>query len=331
MFTTPWVDTIIADSPYQLCFQKDYCLRYRLSNFQCEKCLSSCPQSAISLREGKIIFDRASCTSCLLCHAACPADAFTLPGLNTGPISQIITNQQEVTFICSRHTQRDPQHYVIPCVGIFSPALLLVLGLSQLSKITINISHCKSCDNLPACTQLINSIEILKTVSRYLNFEKFHLETEKEKLTPEGNKDRRYFLFTLASEVKSIAKSHLKSKACQTDKPKISKRYIPFKTKLIFEAACKNDSENETHLDFEYFYQLRVSEKCNLCPLCTGICPTGSVKVIRKDGEKQLLFNRSICSGCGLCVSFCKKGALTLTAPQYLPGNGQSTRSDRQM
>ena len=41
----------------------------------CEACLSSCPNSAITMEEEKAVIDKELCDECLTCIDACPAEA----------------------------------------------------------------------------------------------------------------------------------------------------------------------------------------------------------------------------------------------------------------
>jgi ferredoxin len=44
------------------------------------------------------------------------------------------------------------------------------------------------------------------------------------------------------------------------------------------------------------------------------MCPTGALK-IKKDAEgKSLLFNSSLCTGCGLCGEFCPLRAVNVSS-----------------
>jgi len=61
------------------------------------------------------------------------------------------------------------------------------------------------------------------------------------------------------------------------------------------------------------FFTLTASDECNFCGACAGMCPTGALKNIREDEVKQLKFDWGKCSGCRLCLEFCRKKALVLT------------------
>jgi Pyruvate/2-oxoacid:ferredoxin oxidoreductase delta subunit len=63
-----------------------------------------------------------------------------------------------------------------------------------------------------------------------------------------------------------------------------------------------------------YFFSVSTNEQCDCCPSCTGMCPTGALKRKKENDKKLLTFTSARCNGCGLCVNFCRKSALTLKA-----------------
>ena len=75
-----------------------------------------------------------------------------------------------------------------------------------------------------------------------------------------------------------------------------------------------NTADEEERKNLEpFFYTVQADEQCNLCPVCSGMCPTGALKRVKENGEKHLVFKSSHCSGCGLCRDFCKKQALSVS------------------
>ena len=62
-----------------------------------------------------------------------------------------------------------------------------------------------------------------------------------------------------------------------------------------------------------YYYTVNITEDCDSCFACIGICPAGAIKVDRNDtDDPKLLFNSSLCSGCGLCKGFCMNNAIVI-------------------
>lgn len=320
MYGLPILQDIIADSPHQFCFKKDRCLRYRLKGFSCDKCLTSCPHDALLLGSGQITIDSETCTNCLRCHAVCPNDAFVPSWTKVEDFQQLLAREQDLVFFCSKQRFFHTQQVDIPCVGMFSIELLLAIGLSRISTIIFDITKCDSCENNAALRSLYNNLKRIESFKPSSIYEKFHLVADKKELPVEGDTDRRLFLSDLASGAISIAKSHFGTTNPRPNTPNKSRRYVPFKTKLLSEVVRDIDKTLQPEISSQLFYQLEVADTCNHCPLCTGICPTGAVKVKKGANGKQITFNQSICSGCGLCVSFCKKDALSLTLPAYISG-----------
>jgi ferredoxin len=86
-----------------------------------------------------------------------------------------------------------------------------------------------------------------------------------------------------------------------------------------------SDAVQEKELLHSYLFTSRTTERCDLCPLCTGMCPTGALKRKAYGEIKQLSFTSSKCSGCGICVAFCRKDALEiLPGPTTDPGVTQA-------
>jgi coenzyme F420-reducing hydrogenase delta subunit/ferredoxin len=51
-----------------------------------------------------------------------------------------------------------------------------------------------------------------------------------------------------------------------------------------------------------------IPEKCTLCGVCVGQCPTNAIKM----GKKAVTVDSISCIGCGVCVPACPEGALDL-------------------
>jgi formate hydrogenlyase subunit 6/NADH:ubiquinone oxidoreductase subunit I len=89
-------------------------------------------------------------------------------------------------------------------------------------------------------------------------------------------------------------------------------RAIPFKTQLVKKVLTNLAEDSQKKVLGLFGYNLSISEDCNCCPLCKGICPTGAIKIDRSDKIKKFKFEMLDCNNCGLCVEFCKNNALSL-------------------
>ena len=65
-------------------------------------------------------------------------------------------------------------------------------------------------------------------------------------------------------------------------------------------------------------HSISVFQNCEPCHRCSGICPTGALRLVREGERKKISFNRESCSGCGLCASFCTTNALALKRANLL-------------
>ena len=56
---------------YYPCVEQDNCIK-------CASCIDACPNNAISMKKGRIIFDYSKCIACFCCQEACPASAIKI-------------------------------------------------------------------------------------------------------------------------------------------------------------------------------------------------------------------------------------------------------------
>lgn len=67
------------------------------------------------------------------------------------------------------------------------------------------------------------------------------------------------------------------------------------------------------------FHRVEVDARCDNHQICASICPTGALAVYEQGRRSELMFDTTLCIGCGECQSVCPTAAL-----QLLP-NGYST------
>jgi ferredoxin len=89
---------------------------------------------------------------------------------------------------------------------------------------------------------------------------------------------------------------------------------LPLKRNILNTIVRKlADSNAVTDLLHKYAFTVKTGASCNNCFACIGMCPTGALK-IRKDADGPgLLFNSSLCTGCGLCRDFCPAHAVSVS------------------
>lgn len=312
--------SLIADSfsasPAQLIFHPKRCLRTRLNTNQCQRCVERCPSQALSVENGKICVDLGQCTGCMSCVAACSQDALE----SDCNLDQLLSSFQpgaDAVVSCSRQVQNHPDEITLPCVGIVSKQLLAALLFRHCRSVTFNLVGCEGCCNRSAseaflidCKQIIEELSDTDVAKVVLLEKKEHLSNLKL--------NRRSYLAKIRDiAVDATKQRFLPRQATPLAEPKRSRR-IPTKTKLVRNVFTGLDENSQKKILGLFGYTLSINENCDCCPLCKGICPTGAIKIERSsDQGKSFNFAMLDCSGCGLCVEFCKKDALSLTSYSF--------------
>ena len=137
-------------------------------------------------------------------------------------------------------------------------------------------------------------------------------------MSPLATENRRSFLRGMKNSLISAVESQLPTFQHDLSDGGSRNRRVPYKVKLVKELLKYLDQKKKDFVSSLCLYQVQVSDSCNVCPLCKGICPTGAIKIEKIDQEKILVIDNTLCSGCGLCVTFCKNDALRLQRPEGL-------------
>jgi ferredoxin len=311
-------------------FVHDRCLRKRLNTCECSDCRDVCPAGAISFRDRKISFDARACSGCMLCASACPNDAFTFSGFDPDSLCSPNDNPDLVLISCTRQRQIYPQERLVPCLGGIATEHLLALNVGGESVLAFNVSSCADCQNQHGVTNFLRRLAWLKHEAGDIFKRKYIIITDEREIVALDRSIRRSFLSGLKESLYETIASQF-SFQIQSSRPvaKASRRTparVQVKKQLMKGAASKDRQALSRLIN----HRLIINEACNRCPLCTGICPTGALKIKRNKENRELRFDATLCSGCGLCVSFCRQNALSLKRPDAwiaTAGAGSQPRS----
>lgn len=309
------IKDVISDTTLAAEFDGKRCLRRRLNSCDCSYCLDACPAGALFLDNRHIQHDTRKCTNCMQCAAVCPNDAFSIPGYDLDVLFESMEDTDLSVFSCARQVQIHPEEKVVPCMGMFSIEMLLVIGVRGPDVTAFNISKCPECENKAVVDSFINSLTYLKNRAAALLNTRFSLLTHQDQINSLAKGGRRSFLSGITDKMISLAASQFVQKSDTAIDTPVQNRRIPKKVQLTKKLIESVDNDQKELITSLCVYHMTVSSDCTLCPLCTGICPTGALKVDRLGKEKKLLFRNTLCSGCGLCVLFCKQNALRLLSP----------------
>ncbi len=314
MLTQPFIDKLLADLVVKIEFDVRHCLRSRLNNNNCSRCLDVCPSDALELHSRQITFNTEKCTSCLRCAAVCPNDAFVHP-MDFGLLIQVLAEQEMVLLSCEKGTY-NYNHIIIPCIGFLSEPILAVMNSVAKGNCFIDISRCIKCANSYCLETLHQNMQNLIDRTREKGEIRLSYLSGKEPGLVSGEKiEKRRFLRFIRKTIINIVKEAVSFQLPDSGETKDPHRKDQIKNSAALQLAlCIMPDKRiyERDVLLSYFFSVIANEQCDCCPSCTGMCSTGALKRKKENGNKFLTFTSANCSGCGLCVDFCRKSALTL-------------------
>lgn len=289
------------------------CLRSRFNKNQCKACLDECQEDALILDGRTISFKQATCTGCMRCASACPNDAFDA-GVDLSHFLEILANSNQVVLTCRENSHFQPK-LLIPCVGFLSEPLLAAMNSITLENFYVDVTHCHDCRNNHCLSSFNEKME--KLTDRTKNNRLIPLKNRseiKEVCSVDGGGTRRSYLHFAKKTIINIGREAACLRQTNTTPPQKHTDKGPVAASIFLQNAYKNSPEDVKDVLLPYFYSVKVTGHCNLCPGCQGMCPTGALKrTADGDGGKRLMFTSSACSGCGLCLDFCKRNALQVS------------------
>ncbi len=299
-------------------FDQRRCLRARLNTNECRVCLDVCPSRALSLSNQTVQFDNSRCTSCLRCLSVCPNDALT-DSIDLGHLLHQLAHKSGIIISCDQSKTHDNQ-LTIPCIGLLSEPLLAAMNAVSQGTFHLDVEHCPRCRNQHTLCNLhqINQKLQKQSKDRGGEFRLLYWTEQDRKKKDHSLNERRVFLSFTG---KSIARNSKKAVRQATNNPEAtppdqkSTLKQPTKIQKVLRTAMDllpPDRTGERDILRSYFFTLQAAPHCDCCPRCSGMCPTGALKRTTENGSRQLNFTSSSCSGCGLCIAFCKKKALQI-------------------
>ena len=295
------------------------CLRTRFQGSSCDRCARECPAEAIRLAPGKITIDRKRCAGCLACTAVCPAEALVGLDSRLAAASAKVVAGKAASLCCEKGI-RTGEEIVFPCLGALSKEQLLAFAARSGKDVSLRLSCCSDCRAAAVPEILARRLQALESrMGRDGLCSRIRLlMTKEEEAAAEqagAASSRRAFFrafrdisFHAATETISIIK------ADPDPKEQHAHKHQPARLALLHQALTESAGEAARLAMGHLFFTLTANSECNFCGGCAGMCPTGALKNTREEEVKQLIFTWAKCSGCGLCLEFCRKKALTLVA-----------------
>jgi len=305
--------------PPALDFVSRRCLRSRLQSNACARCIEECPAQAISPEPGGVRLDPKRCVGCLACTAVCPAEALVGKDQRLSAWPAKAAGQAALRFCCEKALVSG-EEIVLPCLGVLAEEQLAALAVSTTRGVRLSLIKCGACR--AASVREILAKRLANLEGRLGGGEitaslKLLLEEEEGGALAESASRRAFFKafreisFHAATETMATIKADPKAREQHAHK------HSPARLSQLRQAITGSGDPEIRQALLRLFFTLTVSDECNFCGGCAGMCPTGALKNTSEDEVKRLKFDWAKCSGCGLCLEFCRMKALTLT-----PGRG---------
>lgn len=287
------------------------CLRMRYNKNRCNRCMESCPKSAIKIDEAFEI-NRNECSECMLCVSFCPSDAFKINRLDFLSIIAKLGKIESSVLGCNVKSNLSA-HEKTPCLGFLTEEHFIFLLSLLKGPLQINLTECVNCKNGFIRNVLKERLQRVRIKSSMRIHEKIRLVEDKGDLDyQKTNYDRRSFFKTFKSQVFHGTIELFENPDINKSKHVYADKMVPLKKRFLNRALSVLPEEVKREILKNYYYSLIVDENCKQCLSCVGICPAGALKIHRDESTEGLLFNSSICNGCGLCESFCMNHAIHL-------------------
>jgi ferredoxin len=307
-------EKITSEAETAVHYEQRSCLRTRFNKNECRVCLSECHSGALELNGRSVSFHAGKCTGCMRCLAVCPNDAFTADF----DMLQLLKNvqAQKLVVLSCRNKEQFVPHENIHCIGALSEPLLAAMNSLAKGKIFLDATQCNSCSNGHCLDKIKLSLDRLRSQNAAPDKSLSIKLVPDEAPFPEvDNKtSRRFFLKGTGRAIAEFGIETCSKAIHKSETEKQDSMKGPVKNSVFLQFAFNNTEDEENIKTLKpFFYTVQANEQCNLCPVCSGMCPTGALKRVNEDGEKRLVFKSSDCSGCGLCKDFCKKQALSIS------------------
>lgn len=312
MLTSLLFDRVVSETESgKVRFLERRCLRSRFNGNQCRACLDECQAGALKLDGRTLLFQQEACTQCMRCASVCPNDAFA-GGVDLAHLLEIVSGSSQAILTCRKSSHFHPK-FLIPCIGFFSEAVLAAMNSVAVENFFIDVIHCHECRNKHCMSSFYKKLERVTAKDENVKLVQLtkHRKTE---VFPTTEDSRRSYLRCAQQSIIDFGREAVWSGQEQSMSSQEQVEKGPVAASLLLYAAYKKCAEDAQGTLRAYFHGVKVTGDCNVCPGCQGMCPTGALKRAGSgEGEKRLMFSSSACSGCGLCVEFCKRNAIKVS------------------
>jgi ferredoxin len=287
------------------------CARMRYNKNACSICTAGCKSGAISI-DGGLAVDARKCTECMLCLSECPSGCFSAADEDFFVLlSRLQKTQNSVPrpVLGCKQARDTEAHEKTGCLGFLSEEHLIALAEYLNKPLYLNLTACSACRNSFIVETLKERVQSARTTSFDVGKKVLLAEKKKDLVFEDVPLDRRGFFQALKTQVAAlIEQNDAEISMSYTEKK------LPLKRNILNTLVRKlADSNAVADLLHKFAFTVKTGASCNNCFACIGMCPTGALKIRKNADGPGLLFNSSLCTGCGLCGDFCPAHAVSVS------------------
>ncbi|MBI5212444.1 MAG: 4Fe-4S binding protein [Nitrospirae bacterium] len=284
------------------------CMRMRFNRNECNRCIEQCRSEAIEISHD-VSISSDKCSECMLCVSSCPSDCFEIKGHDfysvIGKLRKLQPSIDSPVLGCRSNTKK-PHHARTYCFGYLSEEHIIALYLYMQNPLQIDMTGCADCKNGFIADTLQKRIAAIEAKTSLKISGRIKPVRDIAELDFQDiSYDRRGFFKALKNLTFIQAAGLFDNEESIEHTQSYSAKKLPFKRELLNRAIKILPDEIQKELLKNCYYDVNVTETCNNCFACVGMCPTGALKIENKDDDRELFFSTSLCNGCGLCKDFC--------------------------
>lgn len=292
----------------QVGLRPERCTRHISPRSTCRRCTEICPLGGIRLAEKgiKII----ECNRCGLCTAVCPTEALQDPERTPAFfLARGRENMQlygQAIFAClqiGKEQKAQDNWILVPCLAVVAPEVMLALAAEGEVVFYWEEAKCTGCQLTKGKKIFQDNFFLACEMAAALGFpvERVTINSEIPIIQPKRTRQapvqaamgRREFFASIMRGLRLDSSKKEESRPAQPFSRRAILREIW--TKFYFFRPSREEGALWPQAG------LKVVGPCYLCNVCSRLCPEGALILT---GE-ELLFQPSLCSGCGLCLEVC--------------------------
>ena len=222
---------------------------------------------------------------------------------------------------CPVQAIRSGEEMVLPCLGALAEEHLAAFSAKAVQGVGLRLVKCSDCRAAAVPDLLARRLATLN--NRLGNKEntgsiRLLLQEEESEALAELSSRRAFFKAFREISFHAATETMAALQADPNPKEQHAHKHQPERLAQLRRVIIDIVDPGIRQSLLRLFFTLTVSDECNFCGACAGMCPTGALKNKREEGVRQLLFDWARCSGCGLCLELCRKKALTLVVGRSL-------------